>query len=119
EDATPIRSILVAAFAGDAEADLVENLRAADDLVLALVADQADAARGYVAFPRLTVDGAGAVGLAPLAVAPDRRRRGIGGALVREGLRRLATRGEQLVFVVGDPAYYGRFGFDLATARSF
>jgi putative acetyltransferase len=122
-DAPAIRPILIAAFAGAAEADLVENLRADHALVLALAAEQAGAICGYVAFPRLVVetpDGLSqAVGLAPLAVAPDLQRRGIGGALVREGLRLLAARGEQLIFVLGDPAYYSRFGFDPAAARPF
>ena len=60
-----------------------------------------------------------AVGLAPLAVAADIRRHGVGGALVRRGLALLAERGEQLVFVLGDPAYYHRFGFDAAAAAPF
>jgi putative acetyltransferase len=123
EHAAPIRSILVAAFPGDAEANLVENLRAKGDLALALVAEAPHAVWGYVAFPRLTVrTPAGPVrafGLAPLAVAPDAQRRGIGSALVREGLRLLGSRDEQLIFVLGDPAYYSRFGFDLAAAHPF
>jgi len=122
-DAPAIRSVLIAAFAGDAEAGLVESLRADRALVLALVAEQAGAVCGYVAFPRVIVETPGgpaqAVGLAPLAVLPDIARRGIGGALVREGLRLLEARGEQLVFVLGDPAYYTRFGFDRAAARAF
>ena len=76
-----------------------------------------------MAFPRLRVehaDGAhDVVGLAPLAVAPDRQRRGIGSALVREGHRRLVERGESLIFVLGYPAWYTRFGFSLAAAEPF
>lgn len=49
--------------------------------------------------------------LAPLAVAPAAQGRGVGGALVRAGLARLDADGIDLVFVLGDPAYYGRFGF--------
>lgn len=49
--------------------------------------------------------------LGPLAVSPDRQKAGIGSALVREGLRRLAGRGVVEVLVLGDPGYYGRFGF--------
>ena len=49
--------------------------------------------------------------LAPLAVAPDWQRQGIGGSLVRAGLQRLAAGGTSHVFVLGDPAYYGRHGF--------
>jgi putative acetyltransferase len=110
-----VRAVLEAAFGRSAEADLVERLRAAGDLVLALVAEQRSAAAGYVAFPRLTLATRGrsipAVGLAPLGVRPECRRQGIGGALVRAGLTQLRDDGERIVFVLGDPAYYGRFGF--------
>jgi putative acetyltransferase len=44
-------------------------------------------------------------------VSPPLQRQGIGGALIRDGLARLKDRAERLVFVLGDPAYYGRFGF--------
>ena len=115
DDAPRVRALLVAAFAGPAEADLVDKLRAGGDLVLALVAELPGVAAGYVAFPRLTLDlGARSVpviGLAPVGVAPDRQRQGIGSALIRAGLARLTDRGERLVFVLGEPAYYGRFGF--------
>jgi putative acetyltransferase len=50
--------------------------------------------------------------LAPLGVATKWHRRGIGGALVRAGLDRLNTDGVAQVYVLGDPAYYGRFGFE-------
>ncbi len=115
-DASGIRKLLEAAFGGTAEADLVENLRADRDLKWTRVAlDPSGAILGYVAFPRLvlaTRDGErDVIGLAPLAVAPAHQRRGIGSALVRAGLDG-AVRDEELVFVLGDPAYYRRFGFD-------
>jgi putative acetyltransferase len=120
EDAQAIRSILTAAFSRDSEADLVERLRLDGDLVLALADDEM---RGYAAFPRLRVDDAdGAhdvVGLAPVAVAPGLQRRGIGSALIREGHRRLARQGTTLVFVLGHPAYYTRFGYSLFAAEPF
>jgi predicted N-acetyltransferase YhbS len=49
--------------------------------------------------------------LGPLAVHPDRRQNGIGGALMRHAMRIAAKRGHAAVLLVGDPAYYGRFGF--------
>ena len=55
--------------------------------------------------------------LGPLAVAPHHQRQGIGAALVREGLRRLAATGAPTVLVLGDPGYYGRFGFAPTTIR--
>jgi putative acetyltransferase len=78
---------------------------------------------GYVACPRLQVETAAgsdrALGLAPLAVAAPYRRRGIGADLVRTALTRCAADGERLVFVLGAPDYYGRFGFTLSAAESF
>jgi len=50
--------------------------------------------------------------LGPLAVAPDYQRQGVGSALVRAGLRHMETAGIAHVYVLGDPAYYGRFGFE-------
>jgi putative acetyltransferase len=116
-DAAAIRQLLEGAFGSAMEADLVERLRAAGDLVLALAADDGGVV-GHVAFPRLTlVDGElrhPVVGLAPLAVAEPARRRGIGAALVIAGLSMLRRQRETLVFVLGEPAYYGRFGFEPA-----
>jgi putative acetyltransferase len=123
DDVATIRGVLISAFPGPAEADLVERLRANRELMLSLVAELEGTVCGYVAFPRLVVESAGegadAAGLAPLAVSPQSHRCGIGSLLVREGLRLLDAQGLPLVFVLGDPAYYARFGFDPAAARSF
>ena len=119
-DGPAIRAVVEAAFGQALEADLVDRLRAAGALVLSLVAE-AGGVVGHIAFSRLTVDGPGsdvrAVALAPLAVAPGRQRAGIGGALVRRGLDELRAQGEELVLVLGDPAYYGRFGFTAQAAH--
>jgi putative acetyltransferase len=122
-DAAAIRGVLISAFAGQAEADLVGVLGVEDKLVLALVAEQDGGVCGYVAFPRLKILGStgyvDAVALAPLAVTPNLQRRGIGSALARKGLRLLAACGEALVFVLGDPVYYARFGFGPEAAAPF
>ncbi len=122
DDGGAVRDTLIAAFGGAAEADLVERVRRDGDLALALVADDG-AVGGFVAFARLTIEDGqetrSALGLAPLAVMPDRQRRGIGSALVREGHRLLAAQGHSLIVVLGDPAFYTRFGYDLAAAEPF
>ena len=123
-DHAGITELLNAAFAGLVEADLVARLRADNDIVLAMVAVAADGAIvGYVACPRLQLmqddHSIPVAGVAPLAVAPARQRSGIGGALMAASLERLRQQGEALVFVLGDPAYYTRFGFDLAAAEPF
>jgi putative acetyltransferase len=57
--------------------------------------------------------------LSPLAVSPDRQRRGVGSELVRRSLDALRSRPEPLVFLEGDPAYYGRLGFQPALDLGF
>ncbi len=112
-DGTAIRALLESAFGQKAEADLVERLRRDGEVVLALTAED-DPPVGHIVFSRLTLPESPSVracALAPLAVSPSHQRQGIGSALVREGLRRLAESGTDLVVVLGEPAYYGRFGF--------
>ena len=110
-DRDAIFAVNRAAFGQAAEAALVDRLRADGDLVLSLVAADGEALVGHVAFSRLEAPAGCAAALAPVAVVPARRRQGIAAALIREGLTRLAGGGQDLVLVLGDPAYYGRFGF--------
>jgi putative acetyltransferase len=93
------------------EASIVEALRADGALALSLVAEDGGEVIGYLAASSARVGGQEGWGLiGPLAVAPSRHRQGVGSALMTEALRRLrgTSRGAALV---GDPAYYGRFGF--------
>jgi putative acetyltransferase len=120
-DEDRVRQVLERAFGGRAEARLVAGLRRAGRLRVALVAEcDDDGVVGHVAFSPVTIHPAAddpprsAIGLAPLAVLPDFQRRGIGEALVRAGLERVRSLGEPLCVVLGDPAYYGRFGFTAA-----
>lgn len=119
-DAAAVRAVLHAAFAGPLEANMVERLRADGDLVLGLVAEHARGAAGFVGFARLAIKRddttVPAVGLAPLGVVPPLQRKKIGAALVRVGLSRLKAMNETIVFVLGDPAYYRRFGFAVLPA---
>lgn len=93
------------------EAAIVERLRDDDALLISLVAEDEGEVIGYLAASAARVgtqDGWGLIG--PLAVLPTRHRQGIGSALMAEAVRRLraSSRGAALV---GDPAYYSRFGF--------
>ena len=76
---------------------------------------------GHILFTPVVVESAGrrvlGMGLAPLAVLPDRQRQGIGSQLVRRGLNILRERGCPFVVVVGHPEYYPRFGFEPASTR--
>lgn len=60
-----------------------------------------------------------ALGLGPVAVAPDQQRKGIGGSLIRSSLEVAEKEGWQSVFVLGDPVLYQKFGFDPALANGF
>ena len=117
-DAAAIRSLLEAAFGGRDEADLVEELRAAEACEIALVAIEAGEVTGHILFSRLDAP-MRALALAPLAVLPGRQRSGIGSRLVRAGLGLAQRGGAEAVLVLGDPAYYCRFGFDAEAARGY
>lgn len=110
------------AFASEVEVKLVAELRADGDMVCEVVAEQDGAGIiGHVGFSRLEVKSEDrairAAALAPLGVLPTHQRGGIGRALVEEGHLRLRELRFELVVVLGDPAYYSRFGFSSMLAR--
>ncbi len=88
-------------------------MRAAGALSLSLVAVEDDVIIGHVALsPVVIQDAVGDwFGLGPLSVEPGRRRRGIGARLVDTAIARLRARGAAGCVLLGDPAYYRRFGF--------
>ena len=111
-DEPAIHVLIAASFPTDAEAKLVDRLRRAGRLTVSLVAESEGSIVGHVAFsPVTTSSGVVGSGLAPLAVAEDQRRRGIGGSLVQEGLKACRAAAIGWVVVLGEPKYYGRFGF--------
>jgi putative acetyltransferase len=86
--------------------------------VLSLVAVEGDEIVGNVLFSRMTAPFR-ALGLGPVSVKPSRQRRGIGSRLIRTGLDRARGAGWRGVFVLGDPKFYSRFGFDPGLAGGF
>jgi putative acetyltransferase len=117
-DYKAIRAVVAAAFGQTVEADLVDGLRADGDGVISLVAVDEDRIIGHVMFSRMIAPFP-ALGLAPVAVLPGRECSGIGSALIRTGLDAAKHHGWQAVFVLGEPGYYRRFGFEPALARGF
>ena len=122
-ESAAVRAVHVAAFPTAQEADLVERLERDGDAVLSLVAAEGEVIVGHILMSRMTADGDGrayrAVGMAPVAILPDRQNEGIGGMLVRAAVGRMRDQSEELVFLVGEPDYYRRFGFAAATAAPF
>lgn len=114
-DAEAVHALLFAAFGREAEARLVERLRASGKTACALVAEEKGRVLGHMVFSRIAIEsGNGAIpvlALAPLAVLPAFQRLGIGSALVSAGLERCRMEGHARVLVVGEHLYYGRFGF--------
>ncbi len=113
-DLAQIAPLLIRAFNGPDEARLVEHLRRDGDLTLSLVAEAAGTLIGHLALSPVSA-ALPAVALAPVAVHPAMQSRGIGGALIRAALQRFP---DTTIVVLGDPAYYARFGFTYADLAS-
>ncbi|GLY25784.1 N-acetyltransferase [Micromonospora sp. NBRC 101691] len=122
-DADPLRRVLAQAFARPdvpvpPEVGLVDELRGSDAWIpeLAMVAEYGGEVVGYALLTRVRVDPGPfpALALGPVAVAPHRQRIGLGASVVQAALEAATELGERLVVVLGDPAYYRRFGFDRA-----
>lgn len=117
-DHAAIHGVVEAAFAvawhaGGNEARIVHALRERDQLAVSLVAEANGVLIGHVALSPVALDDGtgGWFGLGPVAVAPEQQRRGIGANLIRQALARLPALGARGCVVLGDPAYYHRFGF--------
>lgn len=117
-DHAAIREILLAAFPDATEANLVEQLRSDGDAAIELVAEDDGRLVGHILFSRVEAPFR-ALALAPVAVAPDRHGEGIGSALIEGGHDIAREQGWDASFVVGEPAYYRRFGYDPALAAGF
>jgi putative acetyltransferase len=122
-DAGAIRAVHLAAFPTPAEADLVARLHEDFDSEISLVAEQGGAIVGHVMLSRMDVSGDGrafrALGLGPVGVLPGAQGSGVGSALIRAALAIAGALGEELVFVLGEPDYYRRFGFSAEAAAPF
>lgn len=119
-DLDAIRRVNTLAFGRPNEADLVDALRVRFRPFISLVAVWDGAVIGHALFSPVTVhhgpnvDPGEAIALGPMAVHPDHQRVGIGSRLVEQGVEACVERGESLLFVLGHPAYYPRFGFQPA-----
>src|SRR5262249_54576208 len=112
DDVAAIHAVHAASFPTELEAKLVSRLRSVGRLKVSLVAEVDGAVVGHIAFSPVTAaTGAAGAGLAPVAVAAPHRRPGIAPELVRAGLEACRAIGFGWAVVMGEPAYYSRFGF--------
>ncbi|MGB5749705.1 MAG: N-acetyltransferase [Desulfobacterales bacterium] len=117
-DIDAITAVTIAAFntleiSNHTEQFIIDALRAAKVLTVSLVAELDDRVVGHIAFSPVTIsdDMPAWYGLGPVSVLPEYHRKGIGKALIHEGLSRLKALGAQGCCLVGHPNYYKRFGF--------
>jgi putative acetyltransferase len=118
DDIPAVRKIVEEAFLQPAEAKLVDRLRADGEAVITAVAIDAGQIVGHIMFSRMSAPFR-ALGLAPVAVQRSLQGNGIGSELIRFGLAQAKANQWQCVFVLGDPKYYERFGFNVALASGF
>lgn len=119
EDVVAITEVTAAAFdtldvSNHTEQFIIEALRAAGALTISLVAEIDGLVVGHIAFSPIEIsDGSKDwYGLGPISVLPEYQRRGIGKALMQEGLARLKKLGAKGCCLVGHPDYYRKFGFE-------
>jgi putative acetyltransferase len=113
-----IKEIIITAFEDhpygyQKEDILVSNLRNQGALAVSLVAEYEGKVIGHIAFSEVTINGDDRswYGLAPLSVDPDYHNQGVGSQLVLSGLEAIKKLGAEGCVLVGEPEYYGRFGF--------
>ncbi len=117
-DVSAITEVTVAAFktleiSNNSEQFIIEALRTAKALAVSLVAEMDRRVIGHIAFSPVTISGGTPnwYGLGPVSVLPEHQRKGIGKALIEDGLSRLQDMNAQGCCLVGHPDYYTKFGF--------
>lgn len=117
-NAGEVRALLEAAFETTAEAELAEALRKDGDAEIELIADADGEAVGYIILSRMSSPER-ALGLGPIAAAEHARKIGVGSSLIESSLALATANDWHLVFLLGDPQYYERFGFSVEAADRF
>lgn len=125
-DVEAIRDLTARAFesvehSDQSEPAIIDRLRGAGQLSISLVAESEQQTLGHVAVSPVSIsDGSqGWYGLGPISVAPESQGQGVGSALMHQALSALRERGASGCVLLGDPNYYGRFGFQSTSALEF
>lgn len=120
-DVSAVDALVAEAFGRREEADLVAAMRYDAKPALSLVGVLEGEVAGHVFASPAAIEGLAAsppvAGVGPLAVQPRFQRRGVGSALMHAALEACEPLGWSAVFLLGNPAYYSRFGFELASPR--
>lgn len=115
EDVAVIHQVVEQAFGNPAEAHLVDSLRRNGKAIFSLVAEDNGRVIGHILFSEVVIEAAAGqlkgIGLAPLAVSPERQNEGIGSLLTEQGLKFCRRADYPFIVVLGHPEYYPRFGF--------
>lgn len=114
EDIDAIHAVVAAAFPTDSEAKLVDQIRVDGDVLISLVATVDNTVVGHVLVSPILINTQPPgrfAGLAPLSVQPDYQSQGIGGKLMQAAIANARELGIDALFLLGNPAYYARFGF--------
>lgn len=110
--------LIEAAFARHDEAVLVQELRESGAIEIEFVATDREKIVGHVVMSRL-VSPPNCLALAPVSVDPERHHKGIGSTLIKIANEAAEEAGWTAVFVLGDPGYYSRFGYETEDAEGF
>ena len=119
EDIDEIHALNELAFGQPLEADIIDTIRNNCEEILSLIAIEGGKIAGHILFSPAVIKGpdgeSRGMGLAPMAVSPERQRKGIGTLLVRTGIEQLKKAQCPFIIVLGHPEYYPRFGFERAS----
>ncbi|MEZ5936718.1 MAG: N-acetyltransferase [Hyphomonadaceae bacterium] len=119
-DAAAVGELTTRAFGQSDEAGIIRRLEQDGSVYLQIVAVEDERIIGHALFYHVGVLGKlGALGLGPISVEPDRQKQGVGAMLINFGVEVCREAGVPLIFVLGSPDYYPKFGFTEANAEPF
>lgn len=120
-DISAIRNIERAAFDGPVESRIVDLARRAGDITWSIVAERKGILAGHILVTPMKLEpdtGLRCIAIGPIAVLPEYQGKGFGSALMQEVITRAREDGYDAILLLGDPAYYHRFGFKTAPVRN-